>query len=390
VSVEGGAVKYRKNGALLYTSTIAPVYPLRVDTTLWSPGATIGNVTIGGTLQTALPMENVTWTNIANVNAAGNNLTKSGSSSAWDAGAASIRGIAAGDGYVEFTVGETNNHKMCGLSFGDSGQGYEDIDFAIYPNYTGNFYIFAIYPNYTGNFYIYEGGVNRGSFGTYLAGDRLRVAVEGGAVKYRKNGVLLYTSTVAPVYPLRVDTTLWSPGATITSVMLAGSNLQNAAPATESVTWTNAVKVTASSNNLTRSATTNGWDGGACSTRAIAAGDGYVEFTIGAGVTYKMCGLSDGNDADQNYAEIDFALYPSANGMLNIYESGNWRGEFTGYVAGDVLRVAVEGGTVKYRKNGALIYTSTIAPAYPLRVDTSLYTPNATINNVVISGVLTP
>jgi RHS repeat-associated protein len=58
------------------------------------------------------------------------------------------------------------------------------------------------------------------------------------------------------------------------------------------------------------------------------------------------------------------------------------------YTTGDLLRVAVEGGVVKYKKNGKVLYTSTIAPTYPLLVDTSLGTYNSAINNVVISGNL--
>jgi hypothetical protein len=57
---------------------------------------------------------------------------------------------------------------------------------------------------------VYEAGALRGTFGTYTTGDVLRVAVEGGVVKYRKNGTLLYTSTVAPTYPLLVDTSLYT------------------------------------------------------------------------------------------------------------------------------------------------------------------------------------
>jgi hypothetical protein len=59
-------------------------------------------------------------------------------------------------------------------------------------------------------------------------------------------------------------------------------------------------------------------------------------------------------------------------------------------VAGDIFRVEIVGGVVKYKQNGVVIYTSTVAPTYPLRVDTSLYTPNSTINNVVLCGTLTP
>src|SRR5437667_2980902 len=98
-----------------------------------------------------------------------------------------------------------------------------------------------------------------------------------------------------------------------------------------------------------------------------------------------MIGLSQG-DTDQGYADIDFAIYPIAGGSLQVYEGGAFGGNFGTYNTGDTLRVAVEGGVVKYRKNGTLLYTSTVTPTYPLLVDTSLYSNGATINNVVISS----
>ena len=96
---------------------------------------------------------------------------------------------------------------MCGLSHGDTNQSYEEIDFALYPWIDGNLYVF-------------ESGTSRGSVGPYTTGDVFRVAVEGGVVKYRKNGVLLYTSGVTPTYPLLVDTTLFPTGSQITTAII--------------------------------------------------------------------------------------------------------------------------------------------------------------------------
>jgi hypothetical protein len=50
------------------------------------------------------------------------------------------------------------------------------------------------------------------------------------------------------------------------------------------------------------------------------------------------------------------------------------------------LKVAVEGGVVKYYRNATLLYTSTVVPTYPLQVDTSLNTVNAAVYSVVIAG----
>ena len=49
---------------------------------------------------------------------------------AWNAGAVSVETLT-GDGYVELTVGETGTGKAAGLSSGDGGQSYTDIDFAL-------------------------------------------------------------------------------------------------------------------------------------------------------------------------------------------------------------------------------------------------------------------
>jgi hypothetical protein len=41
-------VGYYKNGVLFYTSAVSPTYPLLVDTSLRSTGATLSNVTLVG------------------------------------------------------------------------------------------------------------------------------------------------------------------------------------------------------------------------------------------------------------------------------------------------------------------------------------------------------
>jgi hypothetical protein len=158
---------------------------------------------------------------------------------------------------------------------------------------------------------------------------------------------------------------------------------------TENVIWANAVGVTVNGNSLTKTAGTGWANAGAASTKAIASGDGYMEFTATEVNTHRMCGLGNG-DTDQNYIDIDYAVYAQSNGTVAVYEDGYSKGAFGAYVAGDRFRVAIEGGVVKYRKNGTLFYTSTVTPTYPLLVDSALYTNGATITNAVISGLLTP
>lgn len=84
-----------------------------------------------------------------------------------------------------------------------------------------------------------------------------------------------------------------------------------------------------------------------------------------------MIGLGNG-DSGQSYTDIEYALKLSGGGNLDVWEAGNSIGWVGACVPGDLLRVAVEGGVVKYRKNGTLLYATTVAPNYPLLVDTSL------------------
>lgn len=328
--------------------------------------------------------ENVAWANAVNVQATGNSLTRSATTSAWDGGASSTKAIASGNGYVEFIAGSSGGFRMCGLSSslnnGDASQHYNDIDYAIY--------LLA-----NGTVGIYEKGISRGVFGSYSPTDHFKVSVNGGAVTYwRGNTQLAVQNSPPPTYPLGVDTSLYTPNSSIENVIINGS-LTRVAAGTENVTWTNLINVQATGSTLRRTATTSAWDGGAASVQQIVSGDGYVEFIAGDG-GFRMCGLSSGpsnDDTNQHYNDIDYAIYLMANGSVNVYEKGVWRKAFGTYTTGQKFRVAVENGAVKYYQGVTqLVVEDTPAPIYPLRVDTSLYTPNTSITNVVISGWLTP
>ncbi|HEY5839427.1 MAG TPA: MBG domain-containing protein [Pyrinomonadaceae bacterium] len=371
VAVEGGVVKYRKNGVLLYTSAGTPTYPLLVDTSFYSNGGTISNVMISTGSSGGESTQNVSWTNTVGVSASGNNLTRTAAGDAWNAGAVSTQMISSGDGYVEITASEANKKRAFGLT--------NNTSVTTYPHN-----VYGMHLSETGQITIHEGDGVYGVFGTYTSGDVLRVAIEGGVVKYRKNGTLLRTSTLAPTYPLRAGAALYTNGSTVNSAVLSSGG---GGTSTQTASWTNSVGVAVNGNNLTKTAAEGWGNAGASSTQSIASGDGYVETTMSETNMYRMIGLSNG-DSHQNYNDIDFAFYPAIGATLYIYEGGTSRGTFGTYASGDVLRIAVEGGVVKYRKNGVLLHTSAVAPSYPLLVDTAFYSPNSTINNVIISGNL--
>ena len=158
----------------------------------------------------------------------------------------------------------------------------------------------------------------------------------------------------------------------------------DAAAGAQPVTWTSLVGVTASGNSLTDIAAT-GTNAGAASTQRITSGDGYVEFAASETTTNRLLGLSNGN-TDASYPDVDFGIALGAGAPIYVVEKGVNRGRFGTYQSGDIFRVAVIGGVVKYSRNGTVLYTSTQTRTYPLLVDTWLYTQGATLNNVVIQG----
>ncbi len=312
------------------------------------------------------------WTALVGVSVNGSSLTKT-TASGVNSGAVSTQQITSGDGYVELTASETNTYRMFGLSNGNTDASYQDIDFGL-----------DLAP--AGTLYVFEKGVNKGSFGSYATGDLLRVAVLGGVVRYSRNGSVFYTSAQPPSYPLLVDTWLYYAGATLNNVVIAAGGGPPPPPppsGRQPVVWTAPVGVSVSGSSLTKT-TASGVNSGAVSTQQIASGDGYVELTASETNTYRMFGLSNGN-TDASYQDIDFGLDLAPAGTLYVFEKGVNKGSFGSYATGDLLRVAVLGGVVRYSRNGSVFYTSTQPPSYPLLVDTWLYYVGATLNNVFIA-----
>lgn len=168
-----------------------------------------GDLTLAAASTTVTPY-NVRWIDASPAAIVTNNTIEKSSSGpfSWDTGAISEQTIEYGDGYLEFKAPYTDKYVMCGLTADNSDYSYSTIDYAIYMVNGGSIYI-------------YENGASLGSVSTYAVNDILKVAVESGIVKYYKNGSLIYTSTVAPKYPLFADCSIYSPGGKILEAKIA-------------------------------------------------------------------------------------------------------------------------------------------------------------------------
>ena len=174
-------------------------------------------------------------------------------------------------------------------------------------------------------------------------GDKLRVAVEGGELRYYLNSTLLFVGNYSPRYPLLVDTSLGTSGAVIEEAVLSGElvdmmsiDVLDTCPVpTSDVEWTSVVNTEATASTLTRPSGW-GWNAGAVSTQAVSSGTACAEYTVTNPAGYVMFGLSVG-DTDQDFADIDFAIYAyGATQQLWVFEGGIPRGTVGTYQAGIV------------------------------------------------------
>ncbi|MFN4812072.1 MAG: hypothetical protein ACK5JQ_05760, partial [Bacteroidota bacterium] len=159
--------------------------------------------------------EQVKWRDFNNVAAsgAGNSLVKTASNANWDGGAFSYNQVNS-NGYLEFTATETNTDRMIGLSNINSNSSFSSIKYAI-----------GLRSN--GVIDIYENNSYRGTFGTYATNDVFRVSVESNLVRYYKNNVALYVSTLTPTFPMFADVSIFNVGGTIGNVLV--NNLHSGA-----------------------------------------------------------------------------------------------------------------------------------------------------------------
>ena len=138
-------------------------------------------------------------------------------------------------------------------------------------------------------------------------------------------------------------------------------------------------------NSLTKTSGGGSWNGNAFSRQSVGA-NGYMETTVVGTNTLRMVGLS-ATDANADWTSIQYGFHLTSGGGLEIRESasGNLVGGLT-YANGDVLRIAVENGIVKYYRNGTPVYISTTAPTLPLFVDVSTHTAGAVVSNVKVAN----
>jgi hypothetical protein len=315
-------VRYRRNGVLFYTSSIAPAYPLLVDTSLYTPGITVTNARVLGFTEPP-PVLSI--------------------------GDASVTEGNSGTATATFTV------SLSGAS-----------PSAVTVNY-GTANGTATSPT---DYVPISGTLS------YAPGETTRtvvVTVNGDTTT--ESSETFFVNLSVPVNAVIGD------GQGVGTIVN-----DDLAPL---VQWTNLVRASVNGTSLVKTGGSANYDAGAVSRQLLLSGDGQVEFVMSETASYWLAGLGNG-DSSQNYPDIEYALHFVPGGTYGVYEAGTLKTGYAPYAVGDRFTVGVESGVVKYRRNGVLFYTSGITPAYPLLVDTSLYTPGITVTNARVLGFTAP
>jgi len=152
----------------------------------------------------------VTWTNIVGAQVQGEVLSYTGSGSDWTQGGTSIQTLPANtDGWEEVTTAQVTAGFMAGLADQYAGASFTNIDYAWYVG--------------TGQLTVRENGTQMWSGGTVVSGDVLRVERVNGKIYYKKNGVVLYTSTTPSTTVLFTYVSLRNTGARISKARVSNT-----------------------------------------------------------------------------------------------------------------------------------------------------------------------
>lgn len=311
--------------------------------------------------KTTLENNNLTWRNQSKFNKQGEAIFKTAGVSSWDGGASTMQQLPSNvDGWAEVTVGD-GTVKAWGLSDDDTDLNPSSIDYNFLVQYT--------------TLYIQENGVNKLTSAT-AQGDKLRISRVGGIVKYFKNGVLLYTSSVTSTSNLVLDVSLYTGGSAFSN--FTGSFLRtdkksitrtydydhtgrlvNANHGVNGqVPWSNLTNVTDFGNKIGKtSGGVNVWDGIATTEPIFAPGqDGWIDARVD---TYSQSFYGFETLDETNSVVNSYQIRVSSMGaQVIIYKDGNAVTYNGGVInAGDRIRVERKGNLILCKINNQATYT---------------------------------
>ncbi len=297
------------------------------------------------------PVQMVAWqpaslvnTQASYPNTTGSTLTKPlAATSAWNANAVSSRRIR-GDGYLEFSFGQTNASVMVGLALSDPTQTYTAFNYAIHTTTAGQIQI-------------YEGStVKFTSSGAsyYSPSSVFAIQRSGSTITYYLDGALIYQSTVKSLGSLLAAACIYTHGATVTNCQYFRPTL------VEDVRW-DVSGATATYTAPESGSTVSGTASAKATSSKVMIGDCALQFEFGQTALKGYIGLVDPYSG--NYYGFDTSTSGTPTGQVYVRDntvpgSAGTPPATTTYTVNDIFRVERNASAVTYYKNDLLIYTS--------------------------------
>jgi hypothetical protein len=226
----------------------------------------------------------------------------------------------------------------------------------------------------------YASVYERGRWTTDIAistSDLLGIGTVGGSVRYYRNGTAFHSSALAPALPVVPFFATGYDGYGLTSATLTTDQAAPPPPppppppssTTGAVSWTARVATAVNTTGGITKTAGGSWYGAAVSEQTLGA-DGRYEFQVNnTGLSpfvnaMQVC-LDSGTYDIYTPASLDHCLIVGA-GVASAYVAGRWSSD-TPVTTADRLALGVEGGVVRFYRNGVAFYTSGTRPVFPAR-----------------------
>jgi len=145
------------------------------------------------------------------------------------------------------------------------------------------------------------------------------------------------------------------------------------------IVWTSVSNATVTGSSVRKSSGCDGCDDAGAVSQQLITGDGYMQFTVAETMLLRSAGLKLSGSPTINFA-LRFQT-----GWVEVREGGIYRADVP-ISPGDVFRIAVQSGVVRYYRNGVSFYTSGVGATFPLYAVVALLDLNAAIENPVIAA----
>jgi len=264
------------------------------------------------------------------------------------------------NGHVMVKMDTTLKDVSVGLSIQNDGRHYSTIDYAFYFHENGDVWII-------------ENGNLIQNMGVIPHGEWLYIKRTGGnTIKYTIRSQVQYTSLMNTSGELYVDISAKNQDQIIRNVKV---NFLN----TCSNIWGQEIGVTydGTDKSLKKNSTTNSW------TSSYVISDNYITSSENGAIQFRVAnnamnkGFGFLPDGLSSYSPSDFlhAFYFN-QGVAHIFENGRVASRLDASHSGERYAITKTGSTIKYYKNGTLVYTSSTYTTDNMVMGASLYNSN--------------